>query len=198
MFPVFTRPLGSRNCRRPEADAYWRSASASDALFGRACVFVALTPFTSAPSAAPAFFARTRSAHDLGGAGLLGACFSSTCTSLSAATDGAEPLAACVISVAPSVLGDSDVGRSFLDFGRVGMLGTAIAVLVSLRPCSVARVGVDMGDVVSVGAFVLGVTRCFEPLSDGSREVVGVSCPAVAVVIGPSEAMLSSCAAGFV
>lgn len=67
-----------------------------------------------------------------------------------------------------------------------------MAVLVSLRACSGARVGVDIGEVASVGAFVLGVMLCLESLSDGAREVAGVSRPSVAVVVDASDARLSS------
>ena len=146
---------------------------------------------------------RTRSAHDFGadltaGSGAVGVSTTVVCSvRISSATSS---------SLGPSVIGEdviaspatggtscfSAAGGDALDFGKPGMLGTAIAVLVFLRACDC--VGVIFGENTGACAGVAGVETCVKSLSDGACEVAGVSGSDGAAIVDVSEGCSSAAA----
>ena len=167
-------------------------ASARDALAGRLCTAGAATvPLVCAVDAFFASFVRTRSAHDFGAL-----CFGGD---LGVSADGASAGAstAGVVSAragaASAEVGDAccvgcstDEGVPF--FCKLPMLGTATAVLVSLRACCGvgALEGFDEGATVCAG--VVGVETWAKSASDGACDVAGVSRADVAAMVDVSDA----------
>ena len=153
-----------------------------------------MAPLGAAADALPAVFLRTKSAQDFGaglGGGVFGASTASSVVCVpSVSTTGASPSAGaacaelCVSTAGACCL--STAGGEALGLAMPGMLGTAIAVLVSRRACWDC-VGVVFGDGAFACAGVTGVEALVASLSDGACEVAGVSCSDGGATVEASE-----------
>jgi hypothetical protein len=139
MFPGFTNPRGSKKDRFELTTACCLSASARDALAGRLCTACGATvPLVCAADAFFASFVRTRSAHDFGALGFSGdlgvsADWTSATASAAVVASACAGAASAEVGDVCCVGGSTDVGVLF--FCKLPILGTATAVLVSLRAC---------------------------------------------------------------
>lgn len=183
MLPVFTRPLGSRKAIFSSwSTLYCLSASATDPALDVLVPLDVAAPLTTADAAAaPAFFARTRSAHDLGAAGLGGEA--------TGADSGAEEMSSVLVEAAGTSTEGASAGAGGVAgalgddvFGLVdGMLGTTgiigMAVLVFLRARVCGGVSFCGGAVLDPSPSTTGVTGAgAASASDGTtRGVAGAS-----------------------
>jgi hypothetical protein len=139
MLPGFTNPLGSRKESVSLVTVCCLSASARGALFGTLFTpFGTVVPLAcAAADAVLASLVRTRSAHDFGAAGfggdfgVSGAVSAVPSTAAASACTDATSLEA-VDGCCGCFSTDGDAGFAF---DNPPMLGTAIAVRVSLRAC---------------------------------------------------------------
>jgi hypothetical protein len=141
---------------------------------------------------------RTKSAHDLGtlgfggdlGVSVDGASATASVASACACTASAEVGDACCVGCS------TDEGVPF--FCRPPMLGTATAVLVSLRACCCAELLGVLDEGATACAGVVGVETWVKSTSEGACDVAGVSRADVAATVevsdvGSSAFALASC-----